>query len=505
MPIDEDTGGVVGGPALREVAAFPGARVERDDPRYPTMVHGLNARFVGHPRYVDVCGSTRQVVDSVQTAVKADMRITARCGGHCYENFVGDNRDGVIIDLSPMNGVYKAGDGIYCIEGGATLWNVYSQLYREYGVTLPGGSCYSVGVGGHVTGGGYGLLSRLYGLTVDYLDAVEVVHVDEDRRAQVRVVSAGSPDPGELDLLWGHQGGGGGNFGIVTKFWFRGIPAAPAQAWVASQTWDWADLDPDSFADLLGRYGRFLRAHSDPGSPWAGLFSLLHLFQNAPGGPQINLTTQYVGDEPALIEEFVQQMANGLNPRTDAPARIGLHEVLLPPDPVTEMPWLFATAKFNGSGPYQRAKYKSAYMVDTFPESQIAAMWKYLAAPKHPNARALLQIDSYGCQINTRPPDATPIPQRSSVMKLQYQTYWADADEDPQNLAWISDFYSEMYGERGPWPDGVMDGCYVNYPDVDLKEWPYLYYKENYPRLQRVKARWDPHDIFHHAQSIVTG
>lgn len=59
-----------------------------------------------------------------------------------------------------------------------------------------------------------------------------------------------------------------------------------------------------------------------------------------------------------------------------------------------------------------------------------------------------------------------------------------------------------MYGERGPWPDEIMDGCYINYGDSDLEEWRYLYYKENYPRLECVKAEWDPNDIFNHHQSI---
>jgi hypothetical protein len=70
------------------------------------------------------------------------------------------------------------------------------------------------------------------------------------------------------------------------------------------------------------------------------------------------------------------------------------------------------------------------------------------------------------------------------------------------NLTWIRDFYTAMYGERGPVPDGTVDGCYVNYPDVDLHDWQYLYYKDNYPRLQAVKGHWDPHNIFRHRQSI---
>jgi hypothetical protein len=87
-------------------------------------------------------------------------------------------------------------------------------------------------------------------------------------------------------------------------------------------------------------------------------------------------------------------------------------------------------------------------------------------------------------------------------MKLQYQTYWTQPEHEKANLDWIGGFYEDMYGSSGPVPDETMDGCFVNYPDVDLQDWQNLYYKENYPRLQQAKKLCDPHDVFHHQQSI---
>ena len=66
----------------------------------------------------------------------------------------------------------------------------------------------------------------------------------------------------------------------------------------------------------------------------------------------------------------------------------------------------------------------------------------------------------------------------------------------------MRDLYTAMYGLNGPMPDGTMDGCYINYPDSDLKNWQFLYYKESYARLQCAKAWADPHNIFYHRQSI---
>src|SRR5581483_4510414 len=131
------------------------------DPRFGAVTRGFNQRWIADPAYVRLCSGSADVVEAVESAVRAGLRITVRSGGHCYENFAYGNTGGVIVDLSLMNGVYvDAQTGWLVVDAGATLWDVYVQMYKQHGVTLPGGSCYSVGAGGHITGGGYGLLSR---------------------------------------------------------------------------------------------------------------------------------------------------------------------------------------------------------------------------------------------------------------------------------------------------------------------------------------------------------
>ena len=481
---------------------YPGGRVDPADSRYQTLIRGFNLRWVGSPGYIQICGDTSQVVSAVQEAVRANLRITVRSGGHCYENFAVGNHGGVIVDMAPMNHVYfDDAMQAYCIEAGCTLWNVYWNLYKEYGVVLPGGSCYSVGAGGHITGGGYGLLSRKHGLTVDWLTAVEIVVVDKNGHASAVIARDDSPDEDNRRLLWANQGGGGGNFGIVTRFFFRKLPLAPPEAYIANLAWNWSDMTQPQFTTLVQRYGQFLQKHSDPGSSFDGLFALLHLTHKA--ASQIVLTVQYVGDRPELLSEFIQfingdEQTGRIVPQTHA---IGRHYFPQRTNDIQRMPWLYATQNFDGSGPNQRGKYKSAYMTQPFPDAQIATMWQYLT-DGFTNPQALLQVDSYGCRINAVAPGATAVPQRSSIMKLQYQTYWTTEEETAENLKWMSDFYIAMYGPDGPVPDGTMDGCYVNYPDSDLKNWSYLYYLGNYPELQAVKARWDPNNVFNHDQSV---
>ncbi len=372
--------------------ADPTAHVGPDDPRYPALVRGFNLRWVGSPAFVQLCDSTEDVRAAVQHAVDHDLRVTVRGGGHCYEDFVSGNDGGMIIDLTPMHDVgFDAAAGAYVIEGGCTLWNVYWNLYRRYGVALPAGSCYSVGAGGHITGGGYGLLARLHGLTVDHLDAVEVVHVGEDRQARVVVVARDSADEDERGLLWAHQGGGGGNFGVVTRFFFRELPRAPSEAHLVTMAWNWKNPDGTplglrAFAAIVRNYGEFFAAHSAVGSPYSGLFALLHLFQSANG--QITLAAQYVGDEPERLDDFVAAMCGGAAPPPVAPrAGVGYHAT--PPPTISPrcLPWLYATQLLDGSGPNQRGKYKSAYMRRPFPTSRSRSSTTRCPHRRTPTAR----------------------------------------------------------------------------------------------------------------------
>jgi FAD/FMN-containing dehydrogenase len=491
---------------------FPGCRVTPDDPRYPTLIRGFNQRWVGHPRSVEVVGDARQIVEVVQRCVDDRLRVTVRSGGHCYEGWVSLN-DGVILDVSSLRAAGRDPEtGWYFLESGCTNWDLYNQLYRQYGVTLPAGSCYSVGAGGHICGGGYGLLSRRDGLTVDWLHGVEVVCVDQDRRARLVTVTKDSPTAAEQDLFWAHTGGGGGNFGVITKYLFRELPRAPSEAWLASIAWEWSDLiaHQDLFFQLLDNYGRFFERNSAPGSPYSDLFSLLHLTRQAAG--QVVLTVQNAGSDRRPLDDFLAAMESGVDKarmRSVAPrVAVGWHHYIPATTSARRMPWLEATQALNGSGANQRGKYKSAYMKAAFPTAQMDAIWKWLTIEndRYPaNGQALLQVDSYGCRINAVAPDATAVPQRSSILKLQYQTYWTEPEQDRANLDWIGDFYEEMYGPAGPRPDAVVDGCYVNYCDSDLVDWQHLYYKENYPRLQKAKREWDPHDVFHHQQSVQAG
>ncbi|MER7890103.1 FAD-binding protein [Micromonospora sp. NPDC094482] len=188
---------------------------------------------MGAPDEVRVVGSTDQVVSAVQDAVRTGRRVAVRGGGHCFEGFVDDPAVRMVIDMSGLTGIYHDPRRFgFAVEAGATLGDAYRRLYLGWGVTIPGGSCPGVGVGGHIAGGGYGRLSRLHGLVVDHLYAVEVVVVDRGGTARAVVATRERTDPNR-DLWWAHTGGGGGNFGVVTRYWSGRCPPHPPGCWTS--------------------------------------------------------------------------------------------------------------------------------------------------------------------------------------------------------------------------------------------------------------------------------
>ncbi|MFB6888076.1 FAD-binding oxidoreductase [Kitasatospora sp. NPDC056327] len=490
--------------------------VTPDQPRYADLVSGFNPRWEARPEGVRLPRTTAQVVRAVQDAADKRQRLTVRGGGHCYEDFVYNPEVEIVVDMNLMNAVgYDPGRRAFEVEAGATLLKVYQTLYEGWGVTVPGGVCYAVGVGGHVAGGGYGNLSRKHGLVVDHLYAVEVVTLDAGGRARA-IVATREPNDPHRDLWWAHTGGGGGNFGVVTRYWFRSadatgsdpselLPKPPAEVVIAVPTWSWENVTRSGFAAMVRAYGTWFEQNSGPDPVHTGLTSWLFLNHRVSGS--LALLLQVNGDVPQAEQrarDFVRMLSTAL----------GVPHA----GDVVRLPWLKAaswlgTMDSSQTNPQLRAGHKSAYMRKGFPEDQIAAVWKHLTRTDYTNPRGGLAVVSFGGRINTVAPDATALPQRDAIFKLLYQTYWSSPEDDAVNTAWLQEFYREVYAGTGgvPVSNRVTDGCYVNYADRDLSDpqqntsnvpWSTLYYKDNYPKLQRVKQSYDPKDFFRHRQSV---
>nr|AKA59434.1 FAD-linked oxidase [uncultured bacterium AR_412] len=482
------------------------ATVPRGDRRYEDLVRRGHKRYVASPEYIRVVGSTEQVVQAVDDAVRAGKRVVVRGGGHCLENFVDDPAVQVIIDLSGMTGVYfDPAMNAFAIEGGALLNEVYRRLFLGWGVTVPAGWCPRVGVGGHIAGGGYGVLSRTFGLVVDHLHAVEVVVVDRAGKARVVVASRDPADPNH-DLWWAHTGGGGGNFGIVTRYWMRTpgatgdpsslLPKPPGSVLDFSAEWPWQGMDEAKFTRLMRNQGEWCERNAAPGAATAPLYSELIFYRPSTGKQQ--LIGQVFGpDADKLLDDYLRALGEGVGPAQNVARRWG--------------PWL-ATAM---NGPDQskafRLKIKSAYRRQRFTDAQATTIYQQLTAPHQGDlVIGSVGLSTYGGQINAVPPDATATATRNAIIKLTYVAAWDDPAQDAMHDEWIRKLYKAVYATTGGVPD-PRDGAYISYPDRDLADpaqntsgvaWSTLYYKGNYPRLQRIKAKWDPRDVFHHALAV---
>src|SRR3954447_23144147 len=211
IPTAPRRAGGAGPRALRELARrVCGPVVRPDAGAYASAAQVYNTRFDGAtPDAVVEPLDTRDVQAVLRWADRHDVRVASRSGGHSYAGYSTADQ-GVVVDLRRLSGIaVDRGRRRAGVGAGARMIEVVDALARHGGAT-PGGSCPTVGFGGLALGGGYGLASRTLGLTADNVLGLVVVTPD----ARIRGV-APRHDP---DLFWALRGGGGGNFGIVTRF-----------------------------------------------------------------------------------------------------------------------------------------------------------------------------------------------------------------------------------------------------------------------------------------------
>ncbi|WP_202819104.1 FAD-dependent oxidoreductase [Actinosynnema sp. ALI-1.44] len=489
--------------------------VTPDDIRYEALCRAYNYRFVAKPDYFRLVHSTGQVEDAVREAVSAGKRIAVRSRGHCGEDFVAAPDVKVIIDLSPMSHIgFDEERNAFVIEAGAPVGKMIHELFHNWGVTIPCGFCMGVGAGGHISGGGYGPLARLLGLSVDYLYAVEVVVVGEDGTVSTVVASREQDDPNR-ELWWAHTGGGGGNFGVITRYWMRSpeasgsdpaglLPQPPGALHIAEVSWPWADLTEQDFVRLLGNFMAWQMANSVDGAPNVDIYAMLTCLHRSAGNLMMHAHVPAdATNAAARLDVFLAALNDGVG--------------VTPLVRRQSLPWLAASQYLAvpETGPFAitlRCKVKSADLRTPHTEEQLSTIYRHLTRDDYQGTYSAIDYIAYGGKVNTVPPGATAIP-RGAVVKTFYMVTWHDSAEDDRHIRWIRELYRDVHSSTGgvPVPDENHTGAYVNYADIDLADpewntstvaWPELYYGENYPRLQAVKAKWDPMNIFNHTLSI---
>ena len=195
-------------------ASLRGELIQPGDPTYDAARKVYNAMIDRRPRLIARCADVADVMAAVKFGREQKLLVSIRGGGHNACG-LGVCDDGLVIDLSPMNYVRVDPKKKTVLAGGGALWRDVDHATHAFGLAVPAGIISTTGVAGLTLGGGIGYLTRRYGLTIDNLLAVEMVLADG------RFVTANAKE--NADLFWAVRGGGG-NFGVVTAFLFKGQP-----------------------------------------------------------------------------------------------------------------------------------------------------------------------------------------------------------------------------------------------------------------------------------------
>jgi FAD/FMN-containing dehydrogenase len=424
------------------------------------------AAEAARPEAVVLCKEPTDVSATIALARRLGVETAARSGGHCFAGR--SSTSGIVIDVSPMHSVSVSG-GVATVGPGTRLGDLYDSLQAQQ-LTIAAGCGPSVGIAGLTLGGGVGIPGRMYGLTCDQLLGAQIVLADG------RVVDC--DERRDEELFWALRGAGGGNFGVVTSFRFRTVPATAATGF--HLVWPYSDA-----AAVLEAWQQW--APDAPEELAASV--LITLFGDLDQPPLVNVFGAMVGTEAetfALLDELVARI--GAEPAT-TDCKHGSYG-----DTKRYLAGLgdqFEQIERDGSEP-DHAFSKSEFFQRSLPAEAIAALVAHFAAARVAGQSRELDCMPWGGAYNRVPVEATAFPHRDARFLLKHTVVFdPDASSHHKEVArrWLARSWESVH----PWGSG---GVYVNFPEPDLRSPENAYYGTNYGRLLAVKRRYDPDDFF---------
>lgn len=456
------------------MSKLTGRVVHPEDPGWDNARRNFNSSFdydAMVPSKVVFCQAPEDVCNAVRWAREKGVEVRVRCGRHAYEPYTLAPK-ALIIDVSDMEAVTVDTDSETANTGaGVFMIDLYEKLF-EVGRTVPGASGASVGLSGLALGGGFGATSRLWGLTCDNMEELDLV----DANGDLLTVNAGNYP----DLFWACRGGGGGNFGIATRFRLKVHPVANCV--ILNITWAW-----DAFERLVDTWQGWAPAVED------GLATFLRLGANR----VVTLLGQFTAPNTELprINQLLLPMLAAAPPTSVS---------------IQAAPFIVATRIFAGVDPLypqwllhphndrQVFKSTSAIARKPFEPAAIATLKQRMEAAPHPswqtNQPSMVQLLGGGGEVARVPPESTAVFHRDAVFVVQYDAYWMSPEDDQENIEWVEDTRDALIDSA--------EGAYVNYLDGRLKDPLRAYYGPYLERLVEVKRRYDPDNFFHHPHSI---
>jgi FAD/FMN-containing dehydrogenase len=445
-------------------AAVKGQIITPEDDGYREASSIWNGAHDGHrPALVVRCTGAADVIAAVGFARSTGLTIAVRGGGHSIAGFSTAD-DGIVIDLSPMNGVRVDPSALRATVGGGAVWADVDHETQAYGLATTGGLVSSTGVAGFTLGGGIGWTMRKYGLACDNLAAADIVTADG------RLVHTSEAE--NADLLWGLRGGGG-NFGIVTQFEFDLHPLGP-------MVYAGPIFYPASAARDLLRAFRDWAPHAPD-----EMTALVNL-TSAPPLPVI--PEEWHGEKVAA---FVAASAGSVEEGAGLVSRV--RDVAEPiADLLGPMPYQVIQTLLDPLWPKGIHAYFKATNLARLDDDLVDRLCQiHLAAP---GPQCELHIHQMGGAVARVDEGATAFAERSMPFVLNAVTGWHDPDAGSGHREWARAAISAASGAS-------TGRAYVNFlgdPDAART----AYGEGAYARLVALKNRYDPTNVFRLNQNI---
>jgi FAD/FMN-containing dehydrogenase len=440
-----------------------GQVIRPGDDDYEEARRVYNAMIDAQPDLVVRCTGTDDVAATVRHAADNGRPVAVRGGGHSVPGF-GTADGAVVADLSLMQSVDVDPEGRTASAGGGTTWGRFNDATAASGLATTGGIISTTGVGGLTLGGGIGYLCRGYGLSCDNLASAEVVLADGS------VVTADEEQ--HADLFWALRGGGG-NFGVVTRFTFRLHQVDTVYG--GPMFFELADAPA-----LLAFFREFIQ---DAPREYGGFPA----FQIAPPLPFV--PEDRVGDTfLAVVSCWTGSQAEGervVDRFRQVAAPVAEH--------VGPMPYPALNSAFDPLVPPGLQHYWKAAFVTELTDEAIAAHVEH--GSRVPVVNSTMHLYPINGAVHDVAPDATAFGHRDATFAAVIAGMWPDPAQNEANTRWVKDYYAAIAPHSQP-------GGYTNFASGDDQPKVAENYGANYERLRAVKRTYDPGNLFHLNQNI---
>lgn len=437
-------------------ASFSGRLVAPGDADYDTVRTLHNGLANKRPALIARCLGASDVREALAFARALKLEIAVRGGGHNVSGRASVD-GGVMIDLSLMKGIHVDPRARTARAQGGVTWGEFNRETQAHGLATTGGVVSSTGIAGLTLGGGLGWLLGKCGYSVDNLLSVQIVTADG------QILNASEAE--HPDLFWALRGGGG-NFGVAVSFEYRLHQIGPTVT---------AGIVAHPFSatrDVMRFYRDFTAALPDELTAFAGMI-------HGPDGSKL----------VAMVVCHCGSLADG-DAAVSALRRFGSPVM----DTIGPMPYTAVNTLFDASLPRGALNYWKSHVVESLTDDVIEVLIDSYS--RCPSAMGQLFMEHvYGAATRVAT-DATAFPFRSPGYNLLFLSQWADPADTAACIEWARRSYAALE----PLGSGLR---YVNYLDDDEGADPAAEaYGSNYRRLQRIKARYDPENVFHLNQNI---